>query len=119
MKEEEWTALQNNYLNIKIDFKKVQSLVSWETINMIIDAHPRVARRAKMSRDKLKAALGGLMSDLAAVEDALSVKLGPRGSMSKKYENFINNFLISYIENDENEARTAFLEAARLRRCLG
>ena len=119
LKEEEWTALQNNYLNIKIDFKKVQSLVSWETINMIIDAHPRVARRAKMSRDKLKAALGGLMSDLAAVEDSLSVKLGPRGSMSKKYENFINNFFISYLERQDGDAKTAFVEAARLRRCIG
>ncbi len=56
---------------------------------------------------------------LATVEELFSIRLAPGSYTEKRHENFINNFLISYIEGDDEEAKTGFLEAARLRRCLG
>ena len=60
-----------------------------------------------------------MMSDLAVAEELLSIRLGPSDSVSRRHENFVNNFLISYIDNEDNEARVALIEAAMLRRCLG
>ncbi len=117
--ETEFDALTSTYMNISYDLGFAGNYVSWESINMLMDLHAKVAKRAAMSREKLRIALGGLMSDLATVEELFSIRLAPGTYTEKRHENFINNFLISYIENGENEARTAFLEAARLRRCLG
>ena len=69
--------------------------------------------------EKLKDSLSRLVSDLSAVEERFSVKLGPRDNPSKKHENFTNNFLISYMQKEETDARESFNQAARLRRSLG
>jgi hypothetical protein len=53
------------------------------------------------------------------VEEKLDVKLGPRTSTQRKHENFTNNFLISYLERENEEAKIALVEAAKLRKCLG
>jgi hypothetical protein len=37
----------------------------------------------------------------------------------RKHENLTNNFLISYLEGEDTEAKKALIEAAKLRRCLG
>ncbi len=119
LNEKEFKALRSTYLQIDSDLALAGSYVSWESINMLMDLHVKVARRAGVRREKLKAALGGLMSDLATVEELFSIRLAPGSYTEKRHENFINNFLISYIEGDDEEAKTGFLEAARLRRCLG
>src|SRR5437879_11287481 len=47
LKEEEWTALQNHYLNIKIDARTVQPIITRETINMKIRCAADEQRIAK------------------------------------------------------------------------
>jgi phosphoenolpyruvate carboxylase len=53
------------------------------------------------------------------VEEVFDIKLGPRTSSQRKHENFTNNFLLSYLEDEEKEAKKALVEAAKLRQCLG
>jgi phosphoenolpyruvate carboxylase len=117
--EDEWRALESTYVNLRKDLRAVGSLVSWQTINMLMELHPRVAKIAGMGRESLRDSLGKLVADLSAVEERFSVKLGPRGNESKKHENFTNNFLISYVEGEDDEAHDAFNQAAKLRRSLG
>jgi phosphoenolpyruvate carboxylase len=119
LNEKEWKTLQHSYLNMKYDLIMAGNYVSWESINMLMSTYSKVAKKAGMSKEKLKVSLGRLMSDLSSIEEVFSVKMGPRNNDHKRHENFINNFLISYIEGDDEEARSAFIEAARLRKCLG
>jgi hypothetical protein len=73
-----------------------------------------------MDVDKLETALTKIMEDLKTVEEKLVIKLGPRTPVQKRHENFTNNFLISFIERDNDaEAKQDLIEAAKLRRCLG
>ena len=116
---EEWEVLERVYVKLKKDFRSVGQYVSWQTINMLMEIHPRVAKVAGMETEALRESLGRLISDLSTVEERFAVKLGPRGGESKRHENFTNNFLISYAEREDEEARDAFNEAARLRRSLG
>jgi hypothetical protein len=60
-----------------------------------------------------------LAKDLSAVEGALPIDLGPRGTVSKKHENFVSNFVLSYIARNQADAKDAFMEAAKLRKCIG
>jgi phosphoenolpyruvate carboxylase len=117
--DHEWDALESVYVNMRKDFKSVGSLVSWQTINMLMEEHPKAAKVAGMGKQNLKDSLGKLISDLSAVEEYFSIKLGPRGSSTKKHENFTNNFLISYMQKEESDARDSFNQAARLRHSLG
>jgi phosphoenolpyruvate carboxylase len=119
LNEKEWKTLQHSYLNMEDDLIMAGNYVSWENINMLMSTYSKVAKKAGMSKEKLKVSLGRLMSDLSSIEEVFSVKMGPRNNDHKRHENFINNFLISYIEGDDEEARSAFIEAARLRKCLG
>ncbi len=115
----EWDALKAVYVNIKKDFRSVGSLVSWQTINMMMEVYPKIAKVAEMDTQKLRASLGALVSDLSSIEESLSIKLGPTSSSSKKHENFTNNFLISYMLGEHDEARDSFDQAAKLRCSLG
>jgi len=117
--EEEWDALKKHYVNLKSDLSAVGGFVSWQNLNMLMDMYEKAAARAGMSEDKLRVALAKIVSDLKTVEEKLGVKLGPRTPMHKRHENFTNNFLISYLEREDEEARKALVEAAKLRRCLG
>jgi phosphoenolpyruvate carboxylase len=86
---------------------------------MLMAMHPRIAKRANMNVDTLRLALTRILADLKTVEESLDLKLGPRTSTHRKHENFTNNFLISYLENEDKEAKKALVEAAKLRKCLG
>jgi phosphoenolpyruvate carboxylase len=119
LSEEEWGALDRAYVNLKRDLRAVGPLVSWQTIDMMTEMRSRVARASGMGVEPFKRSLGRLVEDLSAAEELLSVKLGPRGSESKKHENFTNNFLISFVEGEDEEARDAFDQAAKLRHSLG
>jgi phosphoenolpyruvate carboxylase len=115
----EYKALSKNYVNLKHDFCTVGGYVSWENINMLMEMHPKVAKRASMNVDSLRLALTRILADLKAVEEKIDTKLGPRTLEHRKHENLTNNFLISYLEGEDTEARKALVEAAKLRRCLG
>jgi phosphoenolpyruvate carboxylase len=117
--DNEMCIVQKYYVNLKHDFNTVSGLVSLENINMLMSMHPRIAKRANMNVDNLRRALTRILADLKTVEEELDLKLGPRTSTQRKHENFTNNFLISYLENEEKEAKKALVEAAKLRNCLG
>jgi phosphoenolpyruvate carboxylase len=117
--DEEWITLQRFYLNLRKDFTAVGGLVSWQNVNMLMEMHSKTAKRANMDIDKIRLALTRILADLKIAEEKLDVKLGPRTSMQRKHENFTNNFLISYLEHEDEEAKKALVEAAKLRKCLG
>jgi phosphoenolpyruvate carboxylase len=117
--DEEWTTLQRFYVNLRRDFTSVGGLVSWQNVNMLMEVHSKTAKRANMDVDNLRLALTRILADLKIAEEKLDVKLGPRTSTQKKHENFANNFLISFLEREDEEAKKALVEAAKLRKCLG
>jgi len=119
LSDKEFDTLKKNYVNMKNDFCAVGGYVSWENVNMLMEMHPKVAKRAGMNVDSLRLALTRILADMKAVEEKLDIKLGPRTLNHRKHENFTNNFLISYLEGEELEARKAIVEAAKLRKCLG
>ena len=119
MSDPEWKAVKRGYVNMKLDYRTVGALVSWETVNMILDRHDKIAKLVGMDKEKLKAGLGQVMSDLSTVEETLKVHLGPSDNSTRKHENFVNTFLISMMERDRPGASEAFMQAAKLRRCLG
>src|SRR3989304_8645450 len=119
LNEEEIELIQKHYVNMKNDFSSVGDYVAWQNINMLVENPKKAAERARMNEDKLKIGLAKILGDLKAVEEKLDIKLGPRNLTEKRHENFANNFLIAYLEHEDDEAKKALLEAAKLRRCLG
>jgi len=119
LNENEWNITQKHYVNMKHDLNVVGGYVSWQNINMLMDMHEKVAKRASINEEHLKGVLAKILNDLKAVEENLGVKLGPKSPTQRRHENFTNNFLISYLEQEESEAKTALIEAAKLRQCLG
>ena len=119
LNDNEWELVQKHYMKIDHDLNLIGGYVSWENINMLMEMHRKTAERVGMNEEQLKTALTKIMGELKATEEKLGIKLGPRTPTQRKHENFTNNFLISYIEREDDEARKALLEAAKLRRCLG
>jgi len=117
--EPEWKLLQKCYVKMEHDLSSIGEFVSWENINMLVEMSKKTAKKANMSEEKLRSAFSNLLVDLKTAEEKLSIKLGPRGISGRKHENFTNNFLLSYIQNEDNEARKALIESAKLRKCLG
>ena len=101
------------------DLKVVGAYVSWENINMLLEMSSQTAKRTNMNEEKIKKALTNSLEDLKSVEEELGVKLGPKTVSERKHENFTNNFLLSYLQKDDTEAKKALLESAKLRKCLG
>ena len=119
LKDDEWDLLQKYYINMKNDLYTSGGYISWQNINMLKDMQKEVAGRAGMSKEKLKIAITKLSNDLESIERCLSTKLGARSLIHRKHENFTNNFLIAYIEHEDNDTSNYLLEAAKLRECLG
>jgi phosphoenolpyruvate carboxylase len=117
--DEEAQLVHKYYVNLRHDFSAVGGYVSWENVNMLMEMHLKTAKRANMDVDNLRLALTRILADLKTVEEKLDVKLGPRTPTQRKHENFTNNFLISYLEHEDAEAKVALAEAAKLRKCLG
>jgi phosphoenolpyruvate carboxylase len=117
--DEELCIAQKYYVNLGKDFAAVGGYVSWENVDMLMGMHLKTAKRANMDVDNLRLALTRILADLKTVEEKLDVKLGPRTSTQRKHENFTNNFLISYLEREDEEAKKALVEAAKMRKCLG
>ena len=86
---------------------------------MLMEMCHVVAKRAGMEEDRLKSGLSKLLADLQAVEEQMGIKLGSINLSQRKYENTVNNFLISYIEQNHEKAKEHLEEAARLRKSLG
>jgi phosphoenolpyruvate carboxylase len=119
LSEEECDALNRHYLKMQYDLKVVGEYVSLGNINMLLEMNHSTARRAGMSEEKLKDALTTVLEDLNAAEEKLDLRLGPKGVAQRKHENFTNNFLLSFLQKQDAEAKTALTESAKLRKCLG
>jgi phosphoenolpyruvate carboxylase len=119
LNDKEWALLKKYYLKMQPDLKLVGAYVSWENINMLIEMSCQTAKRANMGEEKIKKSLTSSLEDLKTVEEKLGVKLGPKSVSERKHENFTNNFLLSYLQKEDAEAKKALLESAKLRKCLG
>jgi phosphoenolpyruvate carboxylase len=119
LNEDELNLIQKHYVNMKHDLNTIGGYLSWQNVNMLMEMHKEVAEKAGTSKEKMKFALTKILDDLQAVKEKLDIKLGPRTLTQKRHENFANNFLISYLESEDDEAKKALIEAAKLRRCLG
>jgi phosphoenolpyruvate carboxylase len=119
LKDREWELLQRYYLKMEHDLNIVGEYVSWENINLLIEMNQKAAQTSSMDPEKLERSLASISNDLKTVEEKLKVKLGPKGISQRKHENFTNNFILSYLQRDDTEAKKALLESAKLRKCLG
>jgi len=119
LSDEEWVLLKKYYVKMLPDLKLVGEYVSWENINMLREMSSQTAKRANMEEQKLEDALSNISEDLKTAEETLGLKLGPKGVCQRKHENYTNNFLLSYLQKDDAEAKDSLLESARLRKCLG
>ena len=119
LNEQEWRITQKHYTNVTHDLGVVGGYVSWENINMLMETTDKTAARVGMNQEKLEIVLAKLQDDLRVVEEKLEIKLGPKTPSQKRHENFANNFLIAYVEREDDEAKKSLVEAAKLRKCLG
>lgn len=117
--DREFDAVKRSYKCIQYDYRMAGSLVSWETVHLLVDKYDVMAKITQMNREKLKTALRYVMADLSTIEETLSLPLGPSDNRSKKHENFVNTFMMSAMDGERSSASNAFIEAAKLRRCLG
>lgn len=119
LNEEEWDALNMYYINLKHDIQTAAEYLSHENISTISGACSKIARRIGAQEEKLALAITKILEDIEAAQSHLQVKVGPRNLTQRKHANTINNFLISYLEENNEEARKYLHEAAKIRKCLG
>ncbi|HSV50070.1 MAG TPA: phosphoenolpyruvate carboxylase, partial [Candidatus Acidoferrales bacterium] len=119
LNEEEWRILNKNYIKMHYDLKVVGEYVSFSNINMLLEMSQTTAKRSGMSEEKLKDALATVIEGLNTAEQRLGIKFGPRGFPQRRHENFSNNFLLSFLQKQDAEAKAALTESAKLRKCLG
>ena len=117
--DKELDAVKECYRGIHYDYRVAGSLVSWETVHLLVDKYDVMAKITQMNKEKLKTALRYVMADLSTVEETLSLQLGPSDNRSKKHENFVNTFVMSAMDGERASTSNAFIEAAKLRRSLG
>jgi len=86
---------------------------------MLMGMYKSVVKRAGMEEERLRSALAGLLLDIKVAQEDLGINFGPRNLTHRKYENTVSNFLISYMERNDEEAKDYLEEAARLRKSLG
>lgn len=119
LNDAEFKLLRKFYVKITGDLGSIGEYVSWGNIDMLIEMKQKIAAKANMSQERLVNALLEIKDDLKTVEETFALRLGSKGIMQRKHENFTNNFLLSYMQNEDNEARVALVESAKLRKCLG
>jgi len=117
LSEEEYDALRETHVNLVHDLSFAARFMSWENLNLMLEGSPSV--REVFSVDFLEHFIPSYVEDVRVVEDVLGVRCGPRTLSDRKYANTAENFLISLIERDEEEAKRELERAARLRGSLG
>jgi phosphoenolpyruvate carboxylase len=115
----EFDALNRNYVNLRSDLSLAAKYFSWQNVNMLMSMYKEVSKRSGIGEAPLSSGLTQLLSDISVAQNSLGIKFGPRTLNERKYENAVNNFLICYLERQDDEARYYLREAAQLRRSLG
>lgn len=119
LNEEELNALKRNYVNLRSDLNVAAKFLSWQNVNMLMNMYKEVSKRSEIDEARLSSGLTQILSDVSVAQENLGIKFGPRTLNERKYENAVNNFLICYLERQDDEARYYLREAAQLRRSLG
>lgn len=119
LSDHETQLLKKYYVKMESDLKSIGEYVSWENIDLLLEMKSLLSKRANMSEETAKQALQNTSDDLKTVEEKLGIKLGPRSVCGRKHENFTSNFLLSYLQKEDAEAKKALLESAKLRKGLG
>ena len=117
--EEELTALNQNYVNLRSDLTVAGKYLSWQNLNMLMNMYKEVSKRSGIDEKRLSSGLTQILSDLSVAQENLGIKFGPRTLNERKYENAVNNFLISFLERQDDDAKYYIKEAAQLRKSLG
>ncbi len=117
LREHEYDMLREAYKMLLHDLGEAGRYVSWNNINLIAEGGEEVKRVLEPSF--LKDFLPLYLKDLEVASSILGIKLGPRRITDRRYENEVNNLLISLIEGDEESARKEMENAARMRRSIG
>ena len=114
MSDQEQTFILSNYPVLVDDLSRVAPLVCLENINLMLESEYESADLRHLGRK-----LPLYMEDIQTAEEMFGIKVGPRKLSERKYNNILNNFLISYMEDDQTSASSELISAARIRRCLG
>ena len=117
--DDEQDTLKKYYVNMKSDLNAVAGYLSWQNLNMLMNMYSEVAKRAGMKEEDLRSALTRLIMDIKVAQEDLGIKFGPRTLTHRKYENTVSNFLISYMERNDEEAKDYLEEAAKIRKSHG
>ena len=117
--EEELNALKRNYVNLRSDLNVAAKYLSWQNVNMLMNMYKEVSKRSEIDEGRLSSGLTQILSDVSVAQENLGIKFGPRTLNERKYENAVNNFLICYLERQDDEAGYYIKEAAQLRKSLG
>lgn len=117
--DDERNVLKKYYVNLKSDLDAVVKYLSWQNLNMLMNMYIDVAKRAGMDGVRLSSPLTRLLLEIKVAQEDLGIKFGPRNLTHRKYENTVSNFLISFLERNDEEAKDYLREAAKLRRSLG
>jgi phosphoenolpyruvate carboxylase len=119
LNDNQWKLLRKFYLKMDHDLSLVGEYVSWENLDMLLEMSHAIAKRTNMNEQKLSKGLSEILLDLKTVESKLNITLGPKGIEQRRHENYTNNFLLSFLQKDDSEAKKALVESAKLRKCLG
>ncbi|MCX8171122.1 MAG: phosphoenolpyruvate carboxylase, partial [Candidatus Bathyarchaeota archaeon] len=119
LKDDEWDLVERHYINLEHDLRVAGGYLSWRNIDIIRDNCELISKKANMGKESLENALKKIVEDLKTIEGVFGINLGSKTPLQRKHENFVNNFLISYIEGDAASASSSLLEAAKIRRSLG
>ncbi len=114
MSDRDQSFILENYQTLVEDLKRVAPLVCFENINLMLEAHHEGGELRHLSGK-----LPLYLEDLQTAEETFNIKIGPRKLSERKYNNILNNFLISYLEGDHASAVNELISAARIRHCLG
>ncbi|MEM4590544.1 MAG: phosphoenolpyruvate carboxylase [Nitrososphaerota archaeon] len=117
LSEEEFDTVLWLHRNLKHDLSFSARFVSWENLSLLAEVGSEVER--VFGQEFLKGFIPKYMEDIAASEEMLGIKCGPKVPSDRKYVNTVENFLISLIEGDEEQAKAELLSSARMRRSLG
>lgn len=117
LREEEYDAVRELHVNLTHDLGFAAGHFSWENLSLLAERGEQVKK--VFGLDFLERFIPCYMEDIAAAEEMLGIKCGPRTLSERKYVNTVENFLISLLEGREEEAREELLRSAVMRRSLG
>jgi phosphoenolpyruvate carboxylase len=117
LSEEEYDIVRELHRNMLHDLNFVGGFLSWENLSMLAEGGEALIRL--LGSDFVERFIPRYMEDVAVAEEMLGVRTGARTLCERKYTNTAENFLISLLEGDLQDARSELVRAGRLRKSLG